>query len=530
MKSILTPKADRLRRTLLTPALALLACTLPQTMKAALLAGTDSFAAATTITLGNEVSNETVLQNFTVENGEPGHFSNGDPGASKSAWWQWTAPEDGFCTVDTLHHHGDDFIEDPILAVYTGATVNALTRVTGNDDHGLGLNGAGRRNSSATFYAIKGINYHIAVDGFGASNVTAAFNKVVLRLRHIPAKSQARLAVFGLNNDPALQGHLSLMKTAGNSFSAKLTLGGKIYPFSGVFGVDGYFCISFARTAPAGSPPLIPVTLWIDGATGGSLNFSTGDNFTNPRLWDVITFNLQTPNTIANAYTALLKSSDMEGSGSFAMTVKPTGAVTGAGVAPDGTAVTFASSVCARTATHYTVPVYQNLVATKGFTRMELVVMEAGTTDLLSTPNQGSYFRAAKPASLFYPAGISTFALDAIGSTYTKPAAGQRALTFLNGNMGNGQLVVPATMGEIANTITKSLLLSTLNKFTFASPLPEKPLLTLNAATGLVTGTIIAPAGKTRTLRGALVMHNGTPKLEGFVSGATKNVKFSVTP
>ncbi len=65
----------------------------------------------------------------TTESGEPEHtdFPSGNPG-EHSVWWSWTAPSDGDITVGTC---GSDF--DTLLAVYTGSSVEALTRVARND-------------------------------------------------------------------------------------------------------------------------------------------------------------------------------------------------------------------------------------------------------------------------------------------------------------------------------------------------------------------------------------------------------------
>ena len=71
----------------------------------------------------------------STEPGEPGHyfFSFGH-----SVWWSWTAPSDGDVTVDTC---GSDF--ETVLAVYTGTSVGALTRVARNrlafDDCGVAV-------------------------------------------------------------------------------------------------------------------------------------------------------------------------------------------------------------------------------------------------------------------------------------------------------------------------------------------------------------------------------------------------------
>jgi hypothetical protein len=96
----------------------------------------------------------------TSEAGEPSH----DPpdatslSPSHTVWYQWQAPSSGNTTVTT---NGSDF--DTVLAVYTGTTVNSLTRIVFNDDVQNGV----IRTSSVTFNATSGTVYRIAVDGWG---------------------------------------------------------------------------------------------------------------------------------------------------------------------------------------------------------------------------------------------------------------------------------------------------------------------------------------------------------------------------
>jgi len=88
----------------------------------------------------------------TKERGEPAHGRN--EGGS-SVWYRWTAPRDGPFSFDT---NGADF--DTLLAVYQGASVNALTLVAEDDDRGEGL------ASRVVFTAVAGAEYAIAVDGY----------------------------------------------------------------------------------------------------------------------------------------------------------------------------------------------------------------------------------------------------------------------------------------------------------------------------------------------------------------------------
>lgn len=85
------------------------------------------------------------------EPGEPDHA--GEPGG-RSVWFRWTAPSTGDFT---FHTAGSEI--ETLLAVYTGASVNALTLIASNS-------APGDSGSSVTFPAIAGTTYRIAIDGF----------------------------------------------------------------------------------------------------------------------------------------------------------------------------------------------------------------------------------------------------------------------------------------------------------------------------------------------------------------------------
>ena len=86
------------------------------------------------------------------EPGEPDHA--GEPGG-RSVWFRWTAPGTGDFTFNTA---GSEI--ETLLAIYTGASVNALTLVASNNSV------FGGPDRSATFPATAGTTYSIAIDGF----------------------------------------------------------------------------------------------------------------------------------------------------------------------------------------------------------------------------------------------------------------------------------------------------------------------------------------------------------------------------
>ena len=143
----------------------------------------DNFAARQALT-GSSGQVTAINANATKEGGEPNHAGN--PGG-KSVWWKWVAPAGGVLSLDT---HGSGF--DTLLAVYTGATVNALTQVAANDNDGSAGN-----TSGLTFIAQPGMEYEIAVDGYGG-----AFGDITLTWN---LSLQADLAVVMTQDPPDVQ-------------------------------------------------------------------------------------------------------------------------------------------------------------------------------------------------------------------------------------------------------------------------------------------------------------------------------------
>ncbi len=127
----------------------------------------DSFANAQII---SNCTGNTVGTNFgaTSEGGEPSH----DPpdgnslSPSHTVWYLWQAPSSGSAVFTTA---GSDF--DSVIAVYTGTSIGALTRLAFNDDAQAGV-----VTSSVSFSATAGAVYRIAVDGWGGDTGNIKLN------------------------------------------------------------------------------------------------------------------------------------------------------------------------------------------------------------------------------------------------------------------------------------------------------------------------------------------------------------------
>jgi alpha-tubulin suppressor-like RCC1 family protein len=125
----------------------------------------DYFAFATVISGSSYGTNGVYNTNATKEAGEPNHAGNS---GGKSLWWDWTAPTNGSCHVDTF---GSTF--NTLLAVYTGSPVSGLTTIASNDD-----SPTNPPASELTFHAVSGTTYHIAVDGYNGASGSITMNLV----------------------------------------------------------------------------------------------------------------------------------------------------------------------------------------------------------------------------------------------------------------------------------------------------------------------------------------------------------------
>src|SRR4051794_5408987 len=91
------------------------------------------------------------------QSGEPRHHGQV---TTTSVWYSWTAPFTGIAEFETTQNNFD-----PVLAVYTGSRVDALTEVTSNDDLQPGVHRARVR-----FNAKAGTTYRIALAGLNGQS------------------------------------------------------------------------------------------------------------------------------------------------------------------------------------------------------------------------------------------------------------------------------------------------------------------------------------------------------------------------
>lgn len=148
----------------------------------------------------------------------------------------------------------------------------------------------------------------------------------------------------------------------------------------------------------------------------------------------------------------------------------------------------------------------------------------------LNRPLTGSgwHLKDAQPSAVLYPGGLGAL-FSFSGKPYVRPGAGTRAHDFLNASGGAGKLRVTDPTGELGGAVDLPLTFDANNKFVFATDLVRKPSLKLNLATGQITGSITLN-GRKRNMVGSLFMSLSTPRLQGYITGTTRNVGFEVIP
>lgn len=136
--------------------------------------GNDAFADATVLS-GPSVNFADSNAGTTSETGEPQAAS---ASVKQTVWYAWTAPSSGPVSVSATSY---DF--DPALAVYTGSSLTALTRVSAATGATIDSN-AGTAISRATvsFNAVAGTIYRIQVDGINDTTTSASSGAFALSI------------------------------------------------------------------------------------------------------------------------------------------------------------------------------------------------------------------------------------------------------------------------------------------------------------------------------------------------------------
>jgi hypothetical protein len=519
-------------------------------------AGANNIASAPDVILSQVASNPTDLFNFTFETNEVSHdYPNGGNAGNHSAWWKWTPVENGFCTVDTIISvviGGSTPLKETSVAVYTltnpGAAVSVtnLTNVASNNNFGDYSLTSDYTLSKTTFYAQAGKTYYIAADGGWSGAVTNTARTVGIRVKQVPALPVTLRGLWDIDDEVlGKRGFITVTLTASGSYSASFVIGAAKHTLTGYLDVDGTSVRSIPRPVPAGAPLLTPITIKIDASQDSMIEVQMDGVTRRNNMVRQAIFPKTSPSVLAATYNIANRSGSGfgdPGRGYLRTTISPTGAVNMVGVLYDGTKVTAASALGLQLdgTDEYEAPAFVLLHGNKGCVALDSYIEVSSTPATNYCGIYADFIRPApsSPSVTFYPGGmIDAEYMD--GVPYVKPATGSRVLNFLNTSDGLGTLTLYGATGEMAAPIQEGFALSTSNKATFISAL-KKPSLTINPATGIVTGSITTTdtilgvtKPRVRKLTGLIFTDAYTPGtvyLTGHASGVTKNVMFDVVP
>ncbi|MES2738891.1 MAG: hypothetical protein V4672_21420 [Verrucomicrobiota bacterium] len=495
--------------------------------------GSDHFILATNIPPeGGSFSEITDILNYTRVSTEPQHSPDGSTTSGRSAWWRWTAPQTGYCNVDSLSLNGlFGSVTDTTLAVYTGSSSSNLTPVVSSGDiispEGLMIS----RHAQAGFLAIQGTTYYIAVDGGSPGAVQAGQSNVRLVFLFMPLKRSIRTAVLHYGPSTAPIGLVTLTTTDKGTFTGKLTLNHQVLPFAGVFSLTGSARLTLPqKIKPSPGPITLDISSfnsWSVSATMPDGSRASGDPFAEKAV-----FTKTSPNPHTGRCNIFLKPGAARSPGYLSCSISASGSVTGAGCAPDGSSVTLSTALHSTGEGHrYQLPAYRSLLS--GLAELALAAeLPAQGSPSEFTGSADFRRHPGKPGALIYPQG-RTESLFVEGSSYPKPQPRLRAQGYLDATEGVADFRVTNAGAELPGNVLESVTLSTANKFSFLLPtVSVKPTLTLNASTGLVTGSFTAPGAgqKKHAVKGVLFRDNNVWMIKGLATGIAQMLPFEMTP
>lgn len=483
--------------------------------------GSDYFANATELTGTQDTGNTTNLRNFTRQNFEPGHLPGGRHGASRSAWWKWTAPANGFCTVDTLLDSGEQAVIDTVLAVYTGSSISGLTAVVKNDDASIpGL--PGTRLSSATFRAQEGVTYHVAVDGYDAASINSSRHLVTLRLRAFFPRATTFHGLHSFDADPAATGLTQVNLTKRGAISVVTRQGGRTLRSRGVAGSDGLFWTVLPRAANEADLPAQTLVLSLAGQPLLQLHDPVKGSHASKTLHEQRRFSPGNPNPFRGRFNyvlALPKGVDLEACGPGSCYVSATGRVRSACRAPDGLPVTWSAVLCDTPSKLQRAAflMYQPTFRGRGFLTGECMFSLANSEPVLDS-DHCIYLRPPGVSGSYYPDGILLTHVMR-GGPFQMPA-GLRFLMRLYATPDEG----------IATNIDERVQFTPPGRFEFGDPESRRPRLRLNPFNGHVSGSLVEPDTVRRQARAVVFRYQGVVLIAGQLSGIARTVPMAVVP
>ncbi|MGB8168276.1 MAG: hypothetical protein WCF18_12335, partial [Chthoniobacteraceae bacterium] len=352
-------------------------------------------------------------------------------------------------------------------------------------------------------------------------------------LASAPAPQMAPLANGGPRFAPGDEaaGFFTLTLQESGNFTAKFTLGAKVYSFKAAFDNTGHFT---QQITTGGQTLMIDLTADLDGGTDtvtgtialGGVNYQingdragTGDPSALLQLASAYTITLPSDadNSDPNAPRP-------QATGWATASIGKTGLVQLVGKLADGTAFSAGGSLSKDNALDAFARLYKNA----GLIGGELTLL---TPDPLAADPSASdvtgMLRWKKPSATkgLFQEGFDT-PLTAFGSAYAPAAPNQRVLpTGIN-----GAATLNFTDADVGGTLTKAVTISTKNTSTYPHPTSPADKLTLTFATksGAFAGKFLNPATGKQTPFGGVVLSKAS-RGAGYFLGTTDSGNVTLT-
>lgn len=291
----------------------------------------------------------------------------------------------------------------------------------------------------------------------------------------------------GVDQSVGLGGTLKLTTASTGAFTGSLKLGTVVHALKGTLmtlasgGNPSSIVVIPRRT----SLTALTLAFTINSATG-VLTGSVKDAVTVPNSVNLSAVRASKSPSILGLYNSGLLSdapgNDLaypRGTGYLTMTVAATGVVSLGGKLADGTAITGSSQLGPDGQVPVHLLLYTNTGSAQGWSQITAATVD-GTLD---------WFKAAQPirnTTRSYKNGFLLHALSVEGGKYIKPTTGLRVMDLASG------LQVTLSAGGLTNPIAQLVTLTTANAL--AVPTNSNNVkLTLNATTGLITGSFTQP-------------------------------------
>lgn len=297
---------------------------------------------------------------------------------------------------------------------------------------------------------------------------------------------------------PQLVGFGKLTLGSKGALSASFKLNGKVYKVSGAMNKDG----TFSKAIPRAGLTDLSINLLLDATNGtDQIAGSISDGTTTASVLlnrPPYSKTNAAPAGVVGYYTLLLppdatqpEDTTPQGFGYIKITVKTTGAVSLSGVLGDGTRASQSTMLSKLNTVPFSAAPYKDGGSITGWLTFRDT---PNTSDL-----DGSLHWNKEPVTVLkttttYPAGF-TAEIAAVGSKYTAPAAGVRAIS-LPDKANNA--TVEISDGNLAQPMpSQTITLDTNNVVTVAPG--SKLKVKLNTKTGVFTGSFV-PVGTTKAI------------------------------